>query len=99
MISILAQERLVGATLGSALTGFIVLEQRKRIHESLALPKSQSMDQSQANQDARCIDIESSWVRDGMLGKQYRMEFASLWNKAVDQTFEPAIEYLSSRKW
>ncbi|CDY62457.1 hypothetical protein BRARA_D01701 [Brassica rapa] len=85
MISILAQERLVGATLGSALTGFIVLEQRKRIHESLALPKSQSMDQSQ--------------VRDGMLGKQYRMEFASLWNKAVDQTFEPAIEYLSSRKW
>ncbi|CAN6842193.1 unnamed protein product, partial [Brassica oleracea] len=79
------QERLLGATLGSALTGFIVLEQRKLIHESLALPKSQSMDQSQ--------------VRDAMFGKQYRMEFASLWNKAVDQTFEPAIEYLSSRKW
>ncbi|CAN7060886.1 unnamed protein product, partial [Brassica rapa subsp. trilocularis] len=84
------QERLVGATLGSALTGFIVLEQRKRIHESLALPKSQSMDQSQYG----CFQ-----VRDGMLGKQYRMEFASLWNKAVDQTFEPAIEYLSSLKW
>ncbi|XP_009140903.1 uncharacterized protein LOC103864888 [Brassica rapa] len=84
MISILAQERLLGATLGSALTGFIVLEQRKLIHESLALPKSQSQSQ----------------VRDhAMFGKQYRMEFASLWNKAVDQTFEPAIEYLSSRKW
>jgi len=38
-------------------------------------------------------------VSDRIFGKKYRMEFASLWNKAVDQTFEPAIEYLSSRKW
>lgn len=38
-------------------------------------------------------------VREGIFGKKYRMEFASLWNKAVDQTFEPAIQYLSSRKW
>ncbi|KAG2308465.1 hypothetical protein Bca52824_028213 [Brassica carinata] len=81
MISILAQERLLGATLGSALTGFVVLEQRKLIHQSLSHPKSQSQ------------------VRDAMFGKKYRMEFASLWNKAVDQTFEPAIQYLCSRKW
>ncbi|CAH2060284.1 unnamed protein product [Thlaspi arvense] len=85
MISILAQERLLGATLGSALAGFLILEQRKLIHESVADRKSQSVDQSQ--------------VRDGIFGEKYRMEFAALWNKAVDQTFEPAIEYLSSRKW
>ncbi|XP_019093462.1 PREDICTED: uncharacterized protein LOC109129567 [Camelina sativa] len=86
MISILAQERLLGFTLGSALTGFLVYEQRKLIiHQSVSDPKSQSFDQSQ--------------VRDRIFGKKYRMEFASLWNKAVDQTFEPAIEYLSSRKW
>ncbi|CAA7017790.1 unnamed protein product [Microthlaspi erraticum] len=86
MISILAQERLLGATLGSALTGFVILEQRKRIHESVADPKSQSLDQSQV-------------VRDRIFGKKYRTEFESLWNKAVNQTFEPAIAYLSSRKW
>ncbi|KAG7572841.1 hypothetical protein ISN44_As09g011900 [Arabidopsis suecica] len=85
MISILAQERLLGFTLGTALTGFIVFEQRKLIHDSVSDPKSRSVDQSQ--------------VRDRIFGKKYRMEFASLWNKAVDQTFEPAIEYLSSRKW
>ncbi|KAL1223858.1 hypothetical protein V5N11_007824 [Cardamine amara subsp. amara] len=85
MISILAQERLLGATLGSALAGFVIFEQRKLIHESLSDPKSQSVDQSQ--------------MKDRIFGKKYRMEFASLWNKAVDQTFEPAIEYLSSRKW
>ncbi|CAH8264012.1 unnamed protein product [Arabidopsis lyrata] len=85
MISILAQERLLGFTLGTALTGFVVFEQRKLIHESVSDPKSQFVDQSQ--------------VRDRIFGKKYRMEFASLWNKAVDQTFEPAIEYLSSRKW
>ncbi|CAH8361282.1 unnamed protein product [Eruca vesicaria subsp. sativa] len=81
MISILAQERLLGATLGSALTGLIVLEQRKLINQSISDPKSQSQ------------------VRDSMFGKKYQMEFASLWNKAVDQTFEPAIQYLSSRRW
>ncbi|CAG7902440.1 unnamed protein product [Brassica rapa] len=86
MISILAQERLLGFTLGSALTGFIVLEQRKLIHESVADRKSHSVDQSQV-------------IYQGIFGKKYRMEFASVWNKAVDQTFEPAIQYLSSRKW
>ncbi|CAN7128146.1 unnamed protein product [Brassica rapa subsp. narinosa] len=83
--SIHVPERLLGFTLGSALTGFIVLEQRKLIHESVADRKSHSVDQSQ--------------VREGIFGKKYRMEFASVWNKAVDQTFEPAIQYLSSRKW
>ncbi|CAN8315146.1 unnamed protein product [Cochlearia groenlandica] len=85
MISILAQERLLGATLGFSLTGFVLLQQRKLIHDSVSDHKSHSLDQSQ--------------VRDRIFGKKYRMEFASLWNKAVDQTFEPAIEYLSSRKW
>ncbi|XP_010521768.1 PREDICTED: uncharacterized protein LOC104800608 [Tarenaya hassleriana] len=85
MISVLAQERLLGATLGSALTGFIVFEQRKRIYESIADRDSEPGIQSQ--------------VKERMFGKKSRLEFASVWNKAVDQTFGPVIEFLSSRKW
>ncbi|KAA3468803.1 zinc finger, C3HC4 type family protein [Gossypium australe] len=36
MISILAQERMLGATLGCALTGIVVFEQRKRIYDSVS---------------------------------------------------------------
>ncbi|KAG5248229.1 zinc finger, C3HC4 type family protein [Salix suchowensis] len=36
MISILAQERLLGAALGAAFAGFIVHEQRKRIYQSIS---------------------------------------------------------------
>jgi hypothetical protein len=46
-LTILLQERLLGYTLGSALTGFIVFEQRKLIHDSVSDPKSQSIDQAQ----------------------------------------------------
>ncbi|GLT65497.1 hypothetical protein SLA2020_379270 [Shorea laevis] len=36
MISVLAQERLLGAALGSALAGIVVIEQRKRIYDSIS---------------------------------------------------------------
>ncbi|XP_031247335.1 uncharacterized protein LOC116105055 isoform X2 [Pistacia vera] len=42
MISVLAQERLLGAVLGSVVTGLIVFEQRKRIYESIADDQSQT---------------------------------------------------------
>ncbi|CAN8247279.1 unnamed protein product [Cochlearia groenlandica] len=79
MISILAQERLLGATLGIAFTGIFVYEQRKLINGSITDRKSQ--------------------VKDRIFDKRYRMELASMWNKAIDQTFEPAILYLISYKW
>ncbi|KAL1088203.1 hypothetical protein V6Z11_D08G234600 [Gossypium hirsutum] len=41
MISILAQERLLGATLGCALTGIVVFEQRKRIYDSVSSYQSE----------------------------------------------------------
>ncbi|PWA68893.1 hypothetical protein CTI12_AA304510 [Artemisia annua] len=46
MISILAQERVLGAALGTAFTGFIVFQQRKDIYDTVAKsqpkpPKSQ----------------------------------------------------------
>ncbi|XP_010557313.1 PREDICTED: uncharacterized protein LOC104826362 isoform X2 [Tarenaya hassleriana] len=85
MISVLAQERLLGATLGSALTGFVVFEQRKRIYRSIADRDSQPGIQSQIQ------------VRERIFGKKPRLEIASVWNKAVDQTFGPAIEFLSSQ--
>nr|ABK95119.1 unknown [Populus trichocarpa] len=42
MISILAQERLLGAALGAAFAGFIVYEQRKRIYQSISPEHPQS---------------------------------------------------------
>lgn len=34
-----------------------------------------------------------------IFGRKARQEFAHIWNKSVDNTFGPAIEYLSSRGW
>ncbi|OMO67476.1 hypothetical protein CCACVL1_20503 [Corchorus capsularis] len=84
MISVLAQERLLGVALGTALTGVVVFEQRKRIYESISDHQSQLHSQSQ--------------MKDPILGKKFRSEFALLWNKAVDQIFVPVIESISSRR-
>ncbi|XWS74279.1 hypothetical protein CRYUN_Cryun02cG0201300 [Craigia yunnanensis] len=85
MISVLAQERLLGAALGCALTGIVVFAQRKRIYESIADHQSQLASQSQ--------------MKEPILGKKSRSEFAILWNKTVDQIFVPVIESISSRRW
>ncbi|KAK0603565.1 hypothetical protein LWI29_006297 [Acer saccharum] len=85
MISVLAQERLLGAVLGSAITGIIVFEQRKCIYNSISGTQSQVDSNSQA--------------REPIIPKKTRLEFAHLWNKAVDQTFGPLIESVSSRRW
>ncbi|XVF68586.1 hypothetical protein PTKIN_Ptkin11bG0014000 [Pterospermum kingtungense] len=85
MITVLAQERLLGFTLGCALTGIVVFEQRKRIYESISDHQPQLASQSQVN--------------DSILGKKSGSEFALLWNKAVDQIFVPVIESVSSRRW
>ncbi|KAF5744707.1 hypothetical protein HS088_TW07G00286 [Tripterygium wilfordii] len=84
MISILAQERLLGAALGIALAGVVVFEQRKCIYKSISDNQSQFSDQFQ---------------REPMFGRKSRLEFAHLWNKAVDKTLGPVIESLSSRGW
>ncbi|XP_057448990.1 uncharacterized protein LOC130740409 [Lotus japonicus] len=42
MISILTQERLLGASLGVILTGAVVLEQRRYIYSSISNSQSQS---------------------------------------------------------
>ncbi|KAI4334403.1 hypothetical protein L6164_019101 [Bauhinia variegata] len=85
MISILAQERLLGATLGTLFTGIIVFEQRRYIYKTISDTQSQSPHQAQ--------------VKEPIFGKKSRSEVAHLWNKTVDQTFGPLIEALSSRGW
>ncbi|CAN1171911.1 hypothetical protein LINPERHAP2_LOCUS29853 [Linum perenne] len=84
MLSILAQERLLGFALGGAVTGFVVFEQRRRIRESIAAYQSPSDAQNQ--------------MKDPIFGKPFRSEFALLWNKAVDQTFGPLVSSLSSHR-
>ncbi|KAG8387682.1 hypothetical protein BUALT_Bualt02G0046700 [Buddleja alternifolia] len=41
MISVLAQERLLGAALGSILTGVVIFEQRKSVYKSISDTQSQ----------------------------------------------------------
>nr|GEX50487.1 hypothetical protein CTI12_AA304510 [Tanacetum cinerariifolium] len=56
MISILAQERVLGAALGSAFTGLIVFQQRKDIYDTIA--KNQPKPKSQIN-SSECVDISN----------------------------------------
>ncbi|XP_062091451.1 uncharacterized protein LOC133797540 [Humulus lupulus] len=85
MISVLAQERLLGATLGSILTGIVVFEQRRKIYRSISDTQPQLSSQFQ--------------VGEPIFGKETRSELARMWNKGVDQAFGPAIHHLSSRGW
>ncbi|CAI0397801.1 unnamed protein product [Linum tenue] len=84
MLSILAQERLLGFALGGAFTGFVVFEQRRRIHDSISAYQSPSDAQKQ--------------LKEPILGKQFRSESALLWNKAVDQAFGLLVSALSSHR-
>ncbi|KAL7198179.1 hypothetical protein ACSBR2_020658 [Camellia fascicularis] len=85
MISVLAQERLLGAALGSMFTGIVVFEQRRRIYKSISDTQSQFTTYSQMGEP--------------IFEKRSRLDIAHLWNKAVDQTLGPVIESLSSRGW
>ncbi|KAK4286451.1 hypothetical protein QN277_003006 [Acacia crassicarpa] len=85
MISILAQERLLGATLGVLFTGAIVFEERRLIYNSISNTQSQS--------------LHHTPVGEPIFGKKSRSELAHSWNKAVDQAFGPLIKSLSSRGW
>ncbi|CAM8960488.1 unnamed protein product [Rhodiola kirilowii] len=83
MISVLAQERLLGATLGAVFVGVVVFEQRKSIYQTVL--------QHEHKQPAAKFEIKDSVPRGRQIGH--------LWNRAVDQTFGPVIAYLSSRGW
>ncbi|KAF8397685.1 hypothetical protein HHK36_016606 [Tetracentron sinense] len=93
MISVLAQERLLGAALGSIFTGIIVFEQRKSIYSLISENQSQHIAQYQS------APSSVNLMREPIFGKKFRSEFAHLWNKAVDQTLGPVIASISSRGW
>ncbi|XP_057509356.1 uncharacterized protein LOC130791991 [Actinidia eriantha] len=85
MISILAQERLLGASLGSVFAAAVVYEQSNSIYNSFSGRQSLIPPQSQ--------------VREPIVKKKTHLDLGHLWNKAVDQTLGPVIESLSSRGW
>ncbi|XP_031099405.1 uncharacterized protein LOC116003645 [Ipomoea triloba] len=85
MISILTQERLLGAALGSILTGVVVFEQRRSIYKTVSDTQSQFFPHSQ--------------IKEPIFEKERRFEFAHLWNKTVDQIMGPVIKSVSSRGW
>ncbi|XP_052184662.1 uncharacterized protein LOC127796528 isoform X2 [Diospyros lotus] len=84
MISVLAQERLLGTALGSTFAAMVVFEQRRSIYRSISESQSQFSPQPQIGP---------------IIEKRSHLDFAHLWNKAVDQTLGPIIESLSSRGW
>ncbi|KAL6563626.1 hypothetical protein OROGR_002585 [Orobanche gracilis] len=83
MISVLAQERLLGAALGSILAGVVIFEQRRSIYRSISPSEFQFGD----------LPVEP------IFGRKSRQEFAHVWNKSVDKILGPLIESLSSRGW
>ncbi|KAL9244558.1 hypothetical protein vseg_018327 [Gypsophila vaccaria] len=85
MISILTQERLLGAALGGALTAAAVFENRRNIYRTISESQSQFGEQPQTMKP--------------IFEKKPQFEIAHLWNKAVDKTFRTVIASLSSRGW
>lgn len=83
------KERLLGFTLGSALTGFIVLEQRKLIHESVADRKSQSVDQSQV------IYRNQFWVENLF---RHKSQFVDWWESRF-RLSKPILELEKAECW
>ncbi|KAJ1295140.1 hypothetical protein BS78_01G200700 [Paspalum vaginatum] len=83
MISILAQERLLGFALGSVSMGGFVLHQRRAIYRSLAESDGSPY----------------SYQPGGITGRRSSTELVHVWNKAVDETLGRLVVYLSSRGW
>ncbi|KAL5716948.1 hypothetical protein ACHQM5_010047 [Ranunculus cassubicifolius] len=85
MISVIAQERLLGFALGNVFTGLLIFEERNNIYRFI----------SSANH------LDAQRVAPTMFGNksQQQLELSHLWNKAVDQTLGPVIAALSSRGW
>ncbi|OEL32818.1 hypothetical protein BAE44_0006164 [Dichanthelium oligosanthes] len=83
MISILAQERLLGFALGSVSMGGFVLHQRRAIYRSLA----------------EADGSPYSYQPGEISSRRSSAELAHVWNKAVDETLGRLVVYLSSRGW
>ncbi|QCD88197.1 hypothetical protein DEO72_LG3g2739 [Vigna unguiculata] len=57
MISILTQERLLGASLGVVLTGVVVFEQRRYIYSSISQNQSQGCTRGAETCPRECIEL------------------------------------------
>ncbi|XP_010689551.2 uncharacterized protein LOC104903242 isoform X1 [Beta vulgaris subsp. vulgaris] len=85
MISVLAQERLLGAALGGGLTAVIIFDNRRNIYRTISENNAKFGNQPQ--------------VKRPIFERKSHFGIAHMWNKAVDKTFGTVIASLSSRGW
>ncbi|PWZ55148.1 hypothetical protein Zm00014a_004945 [Zea mays] len=105
MISILAQERLLGFALGSVSIGGFVLHQRRAIYRSIAeadgSPYFYQVSICFLSHDESILDVIMFPVAQPgeIASRRSSTELAHVWNKAVDETLGRLVVYLSSRGW
>ncbi|KAL5230482.1 hypothetical protein ABZP36_029258 [Zizania latifolia] len=87
MISVLAQERLLGFALGTVSMGAFVLHQRRAIYRSLV------------DVDVAASGSPFSYQLNEIGSRKSSTDLAHVWNKTVDETLGRLVVYLSSRGW
>jgi len=91
MVSILAQERILGAAMGALLATGVVLNQQNLIYRSTA----QAIEFISGNP----LSVSPSKVPEPLFGKSTRAELAHAWNVGIDKSLGALIASLSSRGW
>ncbi|CAN6462206.1 unnamed protein product [Victoria cruziana] len=87
MVSIIAQERLLGAALGGVMAAAVTFEERKCIYRSVSGSQKH-------------VSIQSQEIKETLSTRNPDSTFASLWNATVDGSLGPVIRFLSSRdRW
>ncbi|XP_031484341.1 uncharacterized protein LOC116253579 [Nymphaea colorata] len=86
MVSVIAQERLLGAALGGVMAAAITFEERKCIYRSVSTNQKHVATQSQE-------------ITGTLSTRNPCSRLASLWNATIDGSLGPVIRFLSSRGW
>ncbi|GLJ52553.1 hypothetical protein SUGI_1118380 [Cryptomeria japonica] len=91
MVSILAQERILGASLGAGFAAAMVLYEQKLIYRSAA--------HSLESISGHPVAPSAPKIPEPLFSKKICSELGHAWNIAIDKSLGSVIAYLSSRGW